>query len=198
MHADHVLDLVMLAGELARSMLAEGRLSLYVPGGEGPAALARLDAAFAREPGRPTRFDSAFEVREYDASDSISIGALGFTFALTEHPPPCYAARVTDGTTAIVYGADGRAGEGLLRLAARADLLVLEATYVDDVAAAAAHGHMTATQAGEVAARAQASRLLLTHTIAGVPPGALGERAAAAFAGPVDVAHEGYVYDGPA
>jgi ribonuclease BN (tRNA processing enzyme) len=198
MHADHVLDLVMLAGELARSMLAERPVSLYVPRGAGPAALARLDAAFAREPGRPTRFEGAFAVREYDASDRISIGALSFTFALAEHPPPCYAARVTDGTTAIVYGADGRPGEELVALAERADLMVLEATYLDDVAAAAAHGHMTATQAGDVAARAQASRLLLTHTIAGVSSGELCERAAVAFTGPVEVAREGYAYDGAA
>jgi ribonuclease BN (tRNA processing enzyme) len=201
MHADHVLDLVLLAGELARSMLAERPVSLHVPRGEGRAALARLDASFARERGRPTRFESAFDVGEYDASDRISIGALSFSFAPTEHPPPCYAARVSDGTTTIVYGADGGPGEGIVALAERADLLVLEATYLDDVAAAAAHGHMTATQAGESAARAQASRLLLTHTIAGVSPAALAERAAASFAGPVDVAHEGYAYggaDGPA
>ena len=61
--------------------------------------------------------------------------------------------------------------------------------------AAARHGHMTATRAGEVAASVGASRLLLTHTIADTSEGDLLQSAAKSFNGPVDVAREGYIYE---
>jgi ribonuclease BN (tRNA processing enzyme) len=51
----------------------------------------------------------------------------------------------------------------LISHAAGADLLVLEATYVDAGPELARDGHMNGEQAGEVAQRAGARRLLLTH-----------------------------------
>lgn len=98
-----------------------------------------------------------------------------------------------DGHAALVYGADGSPSESLAALATGADLLVLEATFPDDAAAAAEHGHMTAAQAGALAARAGASRLLLTHLL----PDA-GEdhvrHAARSFNGPIELACEGLCY----
>lgn len=53
---------------------------------------------------------------------------------------------------------------GATRLAAGADLLICESTFLDgDAELAAAHGHMTATQAGKLAADAGAGLLVLTH-----------------------------------
>ena len=95
----------------------------------------------------------------------------------------------------IVYGADGGPSNALSDLARGADLLVLEATYLDDEQAASAQGHMTAGQAGELAARARASSLLLTHTIAGTPGADLLGLAAQSYAGPIDLACEGYRYE---
>jgi ribonuclease BN (tRNA processing enzyme) len=116
-----------------------------------------------------TRFDGAFEVRGYQPDERPAVGALSFTFAPTEHAQPCFATRITDGRRVIVYGADGGLSDALADLAHGADLLVREATYLDDEHAASAQGHMTAGQAGELAARVHASGLLLTHTIAGTP-----------------------------
>jgi ribonuclease BN (tRNA processing enzyme) len=195
MHADHVLDLVLLAGELVQSMREVRRPKLFVPQGHGQSVLGRLDSAFAREPDSSTRFDGAFEVHGYEAQDRLSVGALSFTFAPTEHAQPCFATRISDGRRVIVYGADGGPSDALADLARGADLLVLEATYLDDEQAASAHGHMTAGQAGELAARARASRLLLTHTIAGTPVADLHRLAAQSFAGPIDLAREGYRYE---
>jgi ribonuclease BN (tRNA processing enzyme) len=123
MHAEHVLDLVLYAGELVRSLLGERRVTLYVPRGDGPAALRRLDAAFAREPDAPTRFERTFAVSEYDDGQALTIGDLAFSFAATAHAQPCYAARVSDEKTVVVYGADGAPCAALDQLATGADLL---------------------------------------------------------------------------
>jgi ribonuclease BN (tRNA processing enzyme) len=154
-----------------------------------------MHGAFAREPAGESRFEAAFDVREYGAEDRLRLGGLRLAFAATAHQQPCFAARVSDGARAIVYGADGSPSQELLALAARADLLVLEATLATDEHAAAHNLHMAATQAGRLAARAGAARLLLTHTLAGTPEGALREAAAGSFEGPVDVAREGWSVD---
>lgn len=59
---------------------------------------------------------------------------------------------------------DTRWCAGALRLAQGADLLVVESTFLDrDRDLAAAYGHLTARQAGALAAEAGARRLVLTH-----------------------------------
>jgi ribonuclease BN (tRNA processing enzyme) len=191
MHADHILDLVLFGGEVVQSLTPSARPPLYVPRDDGPEVLERLDAVFSREPGAPTRFRQAFDVREYDDSDRLEVGQLRFSFAATAHAQPCFAVRVSDGRAAFVYGADGSPSDALDELAAGADALLLEATFVDDAAAAARDRHMTAAQAGAVAARAGAATLLLTHTLAGAADAELLEQAASTFAGSVEVAHEG-------
>jgi ribonuclease BN (tRNA processing enzyme) len=194
MHADHVLDLLMMAGELTRRELGGRRPALYVPALDGPQLLAALHAIFSRDPQAPNRFEEAFEVQEYDAGSRLAVGGLELTFAPSAHPQPCYAARVTDGTASLVYGADGAPADAVEELARDADLVILEATFADDEPSAAASGHSTAEQAGELAARAGARRLLLTH----LPPGA-GEQVAALaarrFGGEIRLAREGLVYD---
>ncbi len=53
---------------------------------------------------------------------------------------------------------------GAVELARGADLLVIESTYLDsEEHLAASHGHLTARQAGRVAARAGARSVVLTH-----------------------------------
>jgi ribonuclease BN (tRNA processing enzyme) len=192
MHADHMLDLVFFAGDLGQMELGEGRRPLlYLPRGIGPRTLERLDAALAGAERSPTRFEKAFRLMEYDAGDEITVGErLRLSFALTDHPVPCFAARATDGSAALAYGADGGPSDAVEELARGVDLLVLEATYAEDRAAAAAHGHMTAAQAGELATRAGARALLLTHLL----PGAGDDLIVAArrgFDGPVTLAREG-------
>jgi ribonuclease Z len=73
-------------------------------------------------------------------------------------------------------------------------LVVLEATFANDAAAAAEVGHMTAAQAGELAARAGAKRLLLTHLLPDSHVD-LAWHAAQSFEGPVDIAREGFTYE---
>jgi ribonuclease Z len=71
--------------------------------------------------------------------------------------------------------------------------LLLEATFADDAPTAAAHGHMTARQAGEVAAASGAKRLVLTHLLPRQPE--LREVAEQAYGGSVELAREGLSYD---
>jgi ribonuclease Z len=64
----------------------------------------------------------------------------------------------------LVYTGDTRPSEEVIRMASGADLLIHEATFADDlVERAGEDGHSTASQAAEVAAKAEVKRLILTH-----------------------------------
>jgi len=194
MHADHVLDLVLFAGELVRGELAGKRPLLYLPAADGLRVLEALDAAFSRTAHSSRRFESTFKVSEYKAADKLAIGALELDFVASAHPQPCNAIRVRNGDATIVYGADGGPSEAVQRLATNSDLLVLEATFPNDATMAAAHAHMTATQAGELATRARAQRLLLTHLLPGSGRELLAH-ARSTYHGRIDLAREGLTYD---
>jgi ribonuclease Z len=67
----------------------------------------------------------------------------------------------------IVYSGDTRPFRGFAKFAARADLVVHEATFDDDLAEKAElDGHSTPSQAGLQAKRAKARMLVLTHVSA--------------------------------
>jgi len=64
----------------------------------------------------------------------------------------------------IVYSGDTRPNEELVRMAKRADLLIHEATFNDDMEDRAKEdGHSTASQAAEIARAAEVTKLVLTH-----------------------------------
>lgn len=64
----------------------------------------------------------------------------------------------------MAFVMDTRLCETAFQLADKVDLLVCESTYqASETADAIAHGHLTATQAAEIALRAQVNLLALTH-----------------------------------
>jgi ribonuclease BN (tRNA processing enzyme) len=197
MHMDHMLDLLPFSGEVTQMALRERSPdrrppALHVPRGHGPEVLATLSKAVGSDFGR---FRESFDLREYDESDVIEVEGLRLTFAPTAHPQPCFAARVTDGRSTFVYGADGAYSEALISHAAGADLLLLEATYVNAGPELARDGHMNGEQAGEVAQRAGARRLLLTHIGPWAERNAENlRRARERFPGEVELVSPGAVY----
>jgi ribonuclease Z len=87
---------------------------------------------------------------------------------------------------------DTRLCDAVYALADGVDLLVIESTYLDaDADLAAAHGHLTAGQAGRVAAACGVRRLVLTHFSQRYDDAsAFGVEAAKHFAGEVVVAED--------
>jgi ribonuclease Z len=89
---------------------------------------------------------------------------------------------------------DTRLCDGAFALADGADMLVCESTFADTEAALAdEYGHLTARQAGRIAAESGARLLVLTHFSQRYERGdqqLLAEQAAMAFGGPVVMAHD--------
>lgn len=101
------------------------------------------------------------------------------------------AVRFDDGRSgrSLTYSADTEPCPALERLAAGTDLLIMEATRPREERLA---GHSSAAEAGELAARAGAKRLLLIHVLAENPreESELTADAAKAFGGPVEIAED--------
>ncbi len=93
----------------------------------------------------------------------------------------------------VVYSSDTSPCPSLVALARGADVLIHEATFLhSDAARAAADGHTTGYQAGEVAKQAGVTRLFLCHFGADLHArlDELRQEAMRAFPGPVEIPEE--------
>jgi ribonuclease BN (tRNA processing enzyme) len=87
----------------------------------------------------------------------------GFTIysAPVNHTPQSLGFRIEDNSgKSIAYSGDTGYCEGIVELARDVDLLILECSFPDDEAIA---GHLSPSEAGDIATRAGAKKLVLTH-----------------------------------
>ena len=196
LHPDHCYDLL----PVGTTLLRRGRpIPLYVPGGGG-ALLAALGSLFpVRAGGASPPFHEAFSVHEYAPGDMVHMGDCTVTLYELRHAMPNCGVRVHDGTVSLAYTGDTGPTTALLALADQVDLLLAEATMVDGDAGE--YGHLSATDAGRLAAEAAVGQLVLTHLFATDADSvrATAAEAARVFSGPVQVAQPGACYRvGPA
>lgn len=195
MHADHFLDLFPMRYAFKYGIRPQVLgPEVYVPPG-GLAVLERM-AGFLNEERTEGFFAGSLRMREYDPQEVLRVGSMALRFAPGSHYVPSWAISVESHGRRLVFTADTAPSPHVLHLAAGADLLITEATYLTlDEENPDARGHMTAREAGELAAQAGARRTLLTH----VWPGrdlelVLGE-ARNACPGDVSMAQSGKVYE---
>jgi len=192
LHADHFFDLVPYAYALAYSHQARAqraRPALYAPPGARD-TFRRITGAWDAE----ELIEQSFELHEYDPSDELVLDQLHVRFHEVPHFIRTHAVQVRDANGSFTYGADCRPNDAIVAFARDTDLLMLEAT-LEQPDEGGARGHLTPAEAGEHAQRAGARRLVLTHFAADHDAAHAREEAARAFDGPVELAHEGAVYD---
>lgn len=189
-HADHLLDLVPFAcaltyGPASQDGTAAPRLLVPPGGGEW---FGRLEEAI----GDPGLIAGAFAIEEYSPGEALPAGSLRITPHAVRHVGPTHAIEVAAGSR-VVFGADGRYSEELVEAARGADLLVAEATLPDPEPGQEVH--MSAEEAGRLAAAAGVERLLLTHISDELDVERSRGIAAEAFGGAVEVAAGGSSYE---
>ena len=103
------------------------------------------------------------QILELDVSgpDSISFDDFTVKSVPVEHNPESLAYRITGSHgKSVVYSGDTDYSNNLISLAQDADLLICESALPDDLKVS---GHLTPSIAGEIAARADVGKLVLTH-----------------------------------
>lgn len=189
MHADHFFDLVPFRYALKYGHLpVDRRLPLWLPPGGGAALEALRKAVAVDAP--DDFFASVFAVREYDPLQPLGVKDLQLRFARTRHYVKSFAIRVEGESCAIVYSADTAPCEAVIDLARGSSIFLCEAalglgTEEGD------RGHSSAEEAGEMAARADVARLVLTHYPSADSSEALVNAARRHFSGPIITADDG-------
>jgi len=186
LHADHIFDACNYV--VVRRYAPDGPypvLPVYGPAGTA----ARLVAAYGEGP-----LDDVYEFHDLRPG-TLHIGPFSLTVDRVNHPVETYGMRIEHDGRVLAYSGDTAPCDALVRLAKGADLFLCEASYPDgeenppDL-------HLTGRDAGEVATKAGAARLVLTHLVpAWCSEANVFESASAAFAGPLEVARSGARYE---
>lgn len=189
LHADHTLDLLPFSFSLADRLGGEKppRPPLWAPPG-GRSAL----GAFASALGMDDQIAVGFSLREYEPVEPLGLGPFTVTFRQVPHYIPTWACdvRCVDGSR-LTYGADCGPNDAVVELARDTPMLMLEATEGPGPhEGVGERGHLTAAEAGALARRAGAGRLLLTHYSDLFDAEALRTAAQGAFDGTVEMATE--------
>lgn len=197
-HSDHTLDLVAYRYGLKYAPGADGRaVPLWMPPG-GTDFLNRVAVAFAAGDERANAFFSeVFAFEEYDPAATYMIGPFTIRFHPSRHYIPCWAMRIEAGGRSLAYLADTGPMSELAEFACDVDLAICEGTLPEgaEEQPGGSSGHLTAGQAGALAAAAGARRLLLTHLWAEIGNAAYQAAAEATFGAPISVATPGLVID---
>ena len=141
----------------------------------------------------PEARDATFAWTTIDASSTLTIGDLSFTFSETDHPVETLAMRVESGGVSIAYSADTGPDWTPEAFGADIDLMIYETTLPNDLED---HDipHVSGRQAGERAAAAGVRTLVLTHVPPGHDPTDRAQSLAETFAGGIEIAVPGQSY----
>ena len=188
-HPDHCAAL----NPLLRARVMSGEEPPPLPVFAPPDA---LNAVLALD--RPEWLDAALSLHEFIPGSGLNFGPFSAETRLLPHFVPNAGVRLAAGGRTIAYTGDTGPSPEIVTLARDADVLLAEASYVDeDMPKDLESGLSTARQAGQHAGAANVGRLVLTHLIPGTESEAAVEAACASYANEISVATDGLVVDVP-
>ena len=178
-HPDHTIDLFQCFHARAYG----GRDLASIP-------LWGNDETIERISGFSTELDETFDITRIEAGGVIDIGGAKASFVDMKHSAQTCGVRFEYGGAVLAYTADTGPSSDFNALGRDADVLICEATY--QASDEWWEGHLSATQAGQVAAEIGPGRLVLTH----LPPDrdhqiSVQEAKSTAGAVPVELAEPG-------
>jgi ribonuclease BN (tRNA processing enzyme) len=122
------------------------------------------------------------------------IGPFGVTVGHVAHPVETFAFRFEHGGRVLTYSGDTGESPALVELAGSADVLLCEATFLEEPGIPP-DLHLTGRQAGQHAVAADAGHLVLTHLDPDNDPALSLAEAQSTFRGPLSLAAPGQVID---
>jgi ribonuclease BN (tRNA processing enzyme) len=189
LHADHCVDLYSYS--IARAYSPAGPqppIPVYGPAGAAE-RMSLIHGPNGDDLGLTKRF-----TWETLKPGRMAIGPFDVKLVHVNHPVETFAFRFTYGGRSLTYTGDTGETEAVPALAAGADVLLSEASFLEgpilppDL-------HLTARQAAVYASRAGVGRLVLTHLQPWTSPDDTRAEAATAFSCDLDVAVAGQVID---
>lgn len=187
-HADHVVDLVGMYYALRFHPDGPKTIEVHAPSG-----VEEFVAQMVPSDSNPPLRDIC-DFHTVTPGDMLVVGDLEIEFHASVHPVPTVSVRMRHQGCVATYSSDSAGGSWLRDAARDADLFICEASWAGEPEDHPDGVHLTARQAGELAAEAGAKRLVLTH----IWPRNDRERARAeaeeGFGGSVDLAEDGQIW----
>jgi len=188
-HVDHCADLYGLYGYLAYGPSGVVPVPVYVP----PGAAGHL-MAFARATEEHV-FNHVLDLITVDRGSTAAVAGVALRFGSANHSVPTLVTRIEHGGRALVYSGDTGPGGDLASMCAGADVALVEASLQGERGPGHIPTHLTAAEAGAVAADAGARRLIVTHVPPTLDTAVSIAEASAGFGGPVLLAEPGAVFE---
>ena len=155
-HADHCLDVFGFYYAMRFRQGSPSAFPTFVPEG-------LVDRLVAFLGGGDNPISDLLEFREARVGESVRLGAMTLRFGEADHPVPTRCLRIEAGGRSLTFSADTGPGGSLEELAIGTDLLLCEATYQGTTAEKPWPHHLTAGEAGALARKVGAEKLMLTH-----------------------------------
>jgi ribonuclease BN (tRNA processing enzyme) len=108
-------------------------------------------------------FNGAFNLHEINDGTQLDIKGFKFTFYRTAHPVECYGMRIEKDGKILSYSADTTYTENIIKLAQDSDLFLCEANATENIRKTSNPPHLSVKEACDIARKANAKKLLLTH-----------------------------------
>lgn len=184
LHCDHAGDMLTLGYAVDIKIIKQqmaNPLKVYLPG--------EPSAEFERITSR-----QGFEITKVEESLKLEIGDLHITFKKMKHGYQDFAISIQKGSRKFVYSGDTMPNEALIEFAKDADLFLCEAGLLERDEKSMRAMHLTAKEAGEIAEKACAKRLLLTHFLPDIKVENYINEASSVYNGIMEIAGEGKTY----
>ncbi len=188
-HPDHVTDLYAYLFARLFSPQRPPNIPLYL----APRVAERFNPLLTDDSAN-MRLAEGFDVNEVTPGDQVNAGPFRITTGPMSHTVPTIGVRIESDGGVVAYSADTGPTDELISLARGSDVLVAEASWLED-GAERPPIHLTAREAGQAAAQAGAGRLVLTHLRPYVDRDVSREEATGAFDGEVTASVEGLILD---
>ncbi len=152
LHSDHMSDILILKyaiGIKKSKGKFSGSIPLYLPM-EDEDLVNRLN------------YNDAFKLIPINEEEGLNINGLEIEFKEMQHSVKTYAIKVKNKDKVFVYSADTSYNEGLVEFADEADFFLCESGILENDKNENSN-HLTPAEAGIIATKAKAKRLVLTH-----------------------------------
>lgn len=187
-HPDHCIDLLAAYHARAYGPQRAGRLPVLADRSVVDRLLAFLDA------GDDHTIHSVFRFEPLDADVVSRLGTVSIHPVVMNHSAPTFGSVFEADGKRVFYTADTGRGPWEAQVT-DVHLMICEATFQSGDAGSNPGGHLTAREAGEVATRVGAARLLLTHVPPHLDPAVSVREAEETFGGPVMMAVPGATHE---
>lgn len=108
-------------------------------------------------------FHGVFKLNNITDGTQFDIEGFKFTFYKTIHAVECYGMRIEKDGKVFAYSADTTYTENIIKLAENADLFLCEANATENIRSKSSPPHLSVKEACDIARKARAKKLLLTH-----------------------------------